>query len=84
MASGWEDAGGSTLESSPEAENLVARGLRSGGLVQVQRAGISNTDQPDIAKSNDGRKETGTTPLKPKPSLNGPLVVSLEDFMIPT
>ena len=35
------------------------------------RARIPDTDQPDIATGNDGSKETGTAPLKPKPRLSG-------------
>jgi len=73
LASEWGDGSRGTLEPSAEAEDLIARGSRSGGLVQVQRAGIPDADQPDIAASNDGRKETGTAPVRPKPGLNGPV-----------
>ena len=80
MASERGDGSGGTLEPSAEAEDLIAGGLRSGGLVQVQRAGLPDADQPDIATSDDGRKETGTGSVKPGPGLSGPPV--LEDLPI--
>ena len=42
------------LEPSTQAEDLVARGYRSSRLVQVQRSGLPDANQPDIEKSHDG------------------------------
>ena len=42
-----------------QTQDLVARGYRSGRLVQVQRPGLPDADQPDIAKSDGGGQKTG-------------------------
>jgi hypothetical protein len=42
------------LEPSTQSEDLVARGYRGGRLVQVQRSGLPDANQPDIERSNDG------------------------------
>ena len=44
-------------EPSVQAEDLLARGHRSGGLVQVQRPGLLDAHQPHIEKSDRGRQE---------------------------
>jgi len=55
MGAGGRD--GVAREPSPQAEDLLARGHRSGGLVQVQRPGLPDAHQPHIEKSDGGRQE---------------------------
>lgn len=45
------------LNGAPRAESLPARGLRGHGLVQVQRAGISDAHDPSSAEGDGGGEE---------------------------
>ena len=53
-----ETGRGGAVEPPTETEDLVARGYRSGRLVQVQRPGLPDANQPDIEKSDERGQET--------------------------
>ncbi len=45
------------MDPSAQAAAFLAGGHRGGGLVQVQRAGVSDADQPDTETGDDGGEE---------------------------
>ncbi len=56
------------MEPPTKAKNLVARRYRSGGLAQVQRPGLPDANQPNLAKSNDGKQEADGREIDRPPS----------------
>jgi len=45
------------VEPSTQTEDLAAGGLRGGGLVEVEGAGLPDEDQPDPAENDGGGQE---------------------------
>jgi hypothetical protein len=45
------------VEPPAQAKSLPARGLRGGGLVQVQGAGLPDANQPDPTYRDGGEQE---------------------------